>query len=95
MLSDSPPDRDLDWTEAGITGAWFEWRIVADAAKNLPEPGATSQNTVVRRAIHRAIAGVTEDLEAFHFNRSVARIHELVNVLSNIDPKTDGPSAKD
>ncbi|MEC8289417.1 MAG: leucine--tRNA ligase, partial [Pseudomonadota bacterium] len=99
MLSDSPPDRDLDWTEAGITGAWrFAnrlWRIAADAAKNLPEPGATSQNTEVRRAIHRAIAGVTEDLEAFHFNRSVARVHELVNVLSNIDPETDGETLRE
>ena len=50
---------------------------------------------MVRRAIHRAIAGVTEDLEAFHFNRSVARIHELVNVLSNIDPKTDGETLRE
>jgi len=99
MLSDSPPDRDLDWTEAGITGAWrFAnrlWRIAVDATKNLPEPGATSQNTEVRRAIHRAIAGVTEDLEAFHFNRSVARVHELVNVLSNIDPETDGETLRE
>ena len=55
MLSDSPPDRDLDWTEAGITGAWrFAnrlWRIAADAAKSLPEPGTTSQNTEVRREL--------------------------------------------
>ena len=99
MLSDSPPDRDLDWTEAGITGAWrFAnklWRMVTEAAESLPETGTVSQNTEVRRAIHVAIAGVTEDLEAFHFNRSVARVHELVNTLSNIDSRVDGATLRE
>ncbi len=94
MLSDSPPDRDLDWTEAGISGAWrFAnrlWRLVENSADSLPTEPTISENAEIRRAIHAAIAGVTEDLEAFHFNRSVARIHELVNTLSDLEPKTDG-----
>ena len=107
MLSDSPPERDLDWTESGISGAWRFcnrlWRLVAANVTALPAPGAEPGDTVsagaaspdaepggdgtaaIRRAIHAAIAGVTDDLEAFHFNRSVARIHELVNELSDID----------
>jgi leucyl-tRNA synthetase len=107
MLSDSPPERDLDWTESGISGAWRFcnrlWRLVAANVTALPAPGAEPGDTVsagaaspdaepggdgtaaTRRAIHAAIAGVTDDLEAFHFNRSVARIHELVNALSDID----------
>jgi leucyl-tRNA synthetase len=107
MLSDSPPERDLDWTESGISGAWRFcnrlWRLVAANVTALPAPGAEPGDTVsagaaspdaepggdgtaaIRRAIHAAIAGVTDDLEAFHFNRSVARIHELVNALSDID----------
>ncbi|MGB0630684.1 MAG: leucine--tRNA ligase, partial [Alphaproteobacteria bacterium] len=99
MLSDSPPDRDLDWTEAGITGAWrFAnrlWRLVANAADALPPDPAVSENADIRRAIHAAIAGVTEDLEAFHFNRSVARVHELANTLSDIDPQTDGAALRE
>jgi leucyl-tRNA synthetase len=107
MLSDSPPERDLDWTESGISGAWRFcnrlWRLVAANVAALPAPGAEPGDTAsagaaspdaepggdgtaaIRRAIHAAIAGVTDDLEAFHFNRSVARIHELVNALSDID----------
>lgn len=100
MLSDSPPERDLDWTESGITGAWrFSnrlWRLVATNAATLPPIGTvpdSNSSPDLRRAVHAAIAGVTEDLEAFHFNRSVARVHELVNALSDADAAKDG--AKD
>ena len=99
MLSDSPPDRDLDWTEAGITGAWrFAnrlWRLAAQNAATLPEGGQDSENAGIRRTIHAAIGGVTEDLEAFHFNRAVARIHELVNALSDVDPASDGEALRE
>ena len=102
MLSDSPPERDLDWTESGITGAWrFSnrlWRLVAANAASLPQTGSVpdSDNAAgLRRAVHAAIAGVTEDLEAFHFNRSVARIHELVNALSDADPSKDSAALRE
>ncbi len=99
MLSDSPPERDLDWTESGITGAWrFSnrlWRLAAANAATLPPPGSDPGTSDARRAVHAAIAGVTEDLEAFHFNRSVARVHELVNALSDIDPATDGGALRE
>ena len=45
--------------------------------------------------MHAAIAGVTEDLEAFHFNRSVASIHELVNALSDADPSKDSAALRE
>ena len=102
MLSDSPPERDLDWTESGITGAWrFSnrlWRLVAANAANLPPTGTEPDGNSaadLRRAVHAAIAGVTEDLEAFHFNRSVARIHELVNALSDADAAKDGAALRE
>ncbi len=91
MLSDSPPERDLDWTEAGIAGAWRFvnrlWRIVSEGAAALPAPGTPmppglgKQAMALRQRAHRTIAAVTEDLEQFHFNRAVARIYELANAL--------------
>ncbi len=93
MLSDSPPERDLEWTEAGIEGAWRYvqrlWRLVSAPSAPLGEPGAPIPHDLddtalcLRRAAHRAIAGVTGDLERFRFNRAVARIHELSNAIAD------------
>ncbi len=83
MLSDSPPERDLEWTEAGVEGAWRYlnklWRIVT-----LPAEGkATEEGALeLRRATHKAIDGVTADIEGFHFNKAVARLRELTNSIS-------------
>jgi leucyl-tRNA synthetase len=95
MLSDSPPERDLEWTEAGVEGAWRYlnrlWRLVTEPAVPLPAPGTPAPAELsesllaVRRQIHKAIAGVTEDLDRFHFNKAVARIRELTNALADAD----------
>jgi len=90
MLSDSPPDRDLEWTESGIAGAHrFVQRVarmVGEAAEDLGPVGAApsddgAASLALRQAAHQAIDGVTGDIEAFHFNRSVARIHEFANAV--------------
>jgi leucyl-tRNA synthetase len=86
LLSDSPPERDLEWTDAGIEGVWRYvnrlWRLAANST--LPPPGAISQGDhPARRAIHRAIASVTDDFDKFRFNRAVARIRELTNLLED------------
>ena len=93
MLSDSPPARDLEWTEAGVEGAWRYvqrlWRLAGDPPAPLSEPGAPIPDGLdgaaleLRRAAHRTIAGVTEDLERFRFNRAVARIRELSNAIAD------------
>ncbi len=90
MLSDSPPDRDLEWTEGGIDGAWRYinrlWRLVDEQAAGLPPAGSalaatTPEDAALRRAMHRTIAGVTAELERFHFNKAVALIREFSNGL--------------
>jgi leucyl-tRNA synthetase len=92
MLSDSPPERDLEWTDAGIDGAWRYvnrlWRLVIGALDTLPPVGtampAQDDGAVkIRRQIHKTIALVSEDLDRFHFNKAVARIRELTNALSD------------
>ncbi|MBF0251847.1 MAG: leucine--tRNA ligase [Alphaproteobacteria bacterium] len=90
MLSDSPPDRDLDWTDAGVEGAWRYvgrvWRLVSETAALAPS-GAAMPDGVdgaaldMRRRVHKTVDAVTQDLDNFHFNKAVARIRELTNAL--------------
>ncbi len=90
MLSDSPPARDLDWTEAGVEGAWRYlnrlWRLV-DEAPDSPESAETGPEAeALRNFTHKTIDAITGDLERFHFNRAVARIRELTNALADALP---------
>jgi len=100
MLSDSPPERDLEWTDAGVDGAWRYlhrlWRLVEEPALTLPPPGTPAPAgfgaaaRALRQASHRAIAAVTGDLEAFRFNRAVARIRELSNAIAAVESGAEG-----
>jgi leucyl-tRNA synthetase len=85
----------MDWTEDGIAGTWRFvnrlWRLIASAG---PAPqgdgrparaGGDETCLALRRQVHQTIAAVTEDLETFHFNRAVARVHELVNAVSALE----------
>ncbi|KQQ89589.1 leucine--tRNA ligase [Aureimonas sp. Leaf324] len=92
MLSDSPPERDVIWTEAGAEGAHRfvqrVWRLVAETAEVLNGLGTglgetSAAATAVRRAAHRTAAGVGDDIERLAFNKAVARLYELVNALSS------------
>jgi len=94
MLSDSPAARDLEWTEAGIEGAWRFvnrlWRLVSApespiGARGVSEPSLDSAALDCYRAVHKTIAAVGEDFEAFRFNRAVARIRELINFISGLE----------
>ena len=99
MLSDSPPERDVEWTERGVQGvARFVqrlWRLVgeaADIAKSAPA-GRPSQfsaaATTLRKATHAALAKVTDDIEKLHFNVCVAAIYEFTNALSGVIGEID------
>jgi len=89
VLSDSPPERDVEWTDAGVNGAWnFQkkvWRAVeATTAKGGPLSIATDTSgdaLELRKLAHRALEKITAGIEAFRFNTSVAQIYELTNAL--------------
>jgi leucyl-tRNA synthetase len=92
MLSDSPPERDLEWTTAGVDGAWRYinrlWRLLLGFkslfAGTLPKPESfTGEALALRRATHKTIHEITRDIEQFHFNKAVARIRELSNGMED------------
>ena len=93
MLSDSPPERDLEWSDTGVAGVWRFinriWRLATEPTPVLPPLGTPKPARfdppaeTLRRTTHRTIAAVTGDFEAFHFNRAVARVHELANALGD------------
>jgi len=94
MLSDSPPERDVQWTEAGVEGAWRFvqriWRLVNElspraCAPQTAKPDQFNENALtLRRATHKALDAVSKDIEALRFNRAVAHIYEFANTLSAI-----------
>ena len=85
MLSDSPPERDLEWSEAGIEGTWRFvnriWRLFDGL-----DVAATGDDPTLGKLLHRAIAGVGADIEALTFNKAVAKVHELVNAIEKAEP---------
>jgi len=91
MLSDSPPERDVNWTEQGVQGAWRFvqrlWRLVGEAAEIARTAPAAQpaefgpEALAVRKAAHRALARVTGEVEKLHFNVCVAHIYEFANAL--------------
>jgi leucyl-tRNA synthetase len=99
LLSDSPPERDLEWTDAGIEGAWryvnrlhrlvTEQPVMLTAADALAPEKLSGELADIRGAIHRTIRDVTDDLDKFRFNRAVARVRELTNLLEEIGAAKD------
>ena len=84
MLSDSPPERDLEWSESGIEGCWrFTqrlWRLVGQMS------GADGDDKALARKMHQVVAGVGEDIEALSFNKAIAKIYDLTNAIEKAKP---------
>lgn len=91
VLSDSPPERDLEWTENGIEGAWRFvqrlWRLFdqLDAWEGEDKP--------LDRLIHQTIAGVAADIEGLQFNKAVAKLYSLVNAIEKAKPSASRAAA--
>ncbi|PNG26888.1 leucine--tRNA ligase [Methylocella silvestris] len=91
VLSDSPPERDVIWTEEGVLGAakFIQrlWRLIGElvflsGADGAPKPQSISpQAAAIRRAAHQSLIRLEEDLDRLRFNRAVAQAHDLANKL--------------
>jgi leucyl-tRNA synthetase len=94
MLSDSPPERDVEWTERGVRAraSFIQrlWRLVGEAAQIAKSaPASTPEQfsppaLALRKATHQALAKVTDDIEKLHFNVCLATVYEFSNMLSEV-----------
>ncbi len=91
-LSDSPPERDFEWSEAGVRGAWSSiqklWGLVEAAPAADDGPADAGEALDLRRLAHRTVRDVTLGIEKFHFNVSIARMNELGNALRKAEQST-------
>ena len=84
MLSDSPPERDLEWSEAGIEGASrFVQRVWRLATTIKPAEG---EDEALKRKLHRTIAAVGEAIDGLQFNKAVAQLYELTTAIERARP---------
>jgi leucyl-tRNA synthetase len=94
MLSDSPPERDLEWSESGIEGCWRFiqrlWRLVGQVASEGQQDTADTDTGVTDKAltrkIHQSVAGIGADIEALSFNKAIAKIYELTAAIEKSAP---------
>ena len=107
MLSDSPPERDLEWTESGVEGAsrFLKkiWRLAADdtiapagtpAQIQMPDNADPKAHDLVK-TVHKTILAITKDIEEFRFNRAVAQLHTLSNAIGTLPADCTGsPEAR-
>lgn len=91
MLSDSPPERDLEWSENGIEGAWRFvqrlWRLFES------EKAGEGTDVALDRKLHRTIADVATAIEALSFNKAVAKLYELVAAIEKAAPSASRDTA--
>jgi leucyl-tRNA synthetase len=100
MMSDTPPERDIEWTQAGIEGAWRYvqrlWRIVNEALPHLPAAGTAQPNDMsdaagaLRKRSHKTVKQVTADIDHFRFNKAIARCYELASDIGTAVQKNMG-----
>ncbi|MCH2547779.1 MAG: leucine--tRNA ligase [Alphaproteobacteria bacterium] len=99
MMSDSPPERDLEWSDAGIDGAWrYINRLYRLVQQHKAIVGAQDKHALpqqlspalseIRAQVHKTIKHVAEDIDNYHFNKAVARIRELSNALAEVSTET-------
>ncbi len=92
MLSDSPPERDLPWSEAGIEGCWRFvnrlWRLFGQF-----DAGVQGADQSLDRHVHKTVAAAASDIEALGFNKAVARIYELTGAVEKAHPSASRSAA--
>jgi leucyl-tRNA synthetase len=96
VMSDSPPDRDVQWTTGGVEGAWRfvhrVWNEFDSQPQTAPAADADEPSKALLQATHRLIKSVTESIEGFRFNSGIARLYEFLNTLKAYPAATASPA---
>ena len=95
VMSDSPPEKDLEWSEAGLQGVWRYlnrlWQLVHTVASLGTDGGLDTLSKKAEEALrltHKTIKLVTQDFEKYRFNKAIARLRELSNMLFDLDAQS-------
>ena len=84
VMSDSPPERDVEWTTSGVEASWKHlnkvWRLVVDAKNDTTSKN--NEDLILERSVHQCINEVTNGIESFSFNKSIANLYDLTNTIS-------------
>jgi leucyl-tRNA synthetase len=92
VMSDSPPERDVEWTASGAEGAWKHlqrvWRLVVEATESQCDANA-AEDLALGKAMHRAISEVTQGIDGFGFNKAIAKLYEVTNAISRSKAGSD------
>ncbi|WP_234730890.1 leucine--tRNA ligase [Acidocella facilis] len=100
VLSDNPPERDVEWTENGVQGSFRFLQRLARVGEEIAKAGNTQVESYgpeakkLRQLAHRAIEAVTQALESFAFNLAVARLYELLNAVATPAEGADMQAAR-
>jgi leucyl-tRNA synthetase len=96
VLSDSPPERDTQWSTSGVQGSWRfvnrVWEEFDSQPPSVGQAGEDEASLAVRRATHKLIKQVTEAIESFRFNSGIARLYEFLNLLKANPAKGASPA---
>ena len=84
VMSDSPPERDVEWTTSGVEASWKHlnkvWRLIEDLKQN--KTHNNSEDEALMKSVHHSINDVTKGIEDFSFNKSIASLYELTNIIN-------------
>ena len=86
VLSDSPPERDMEWTTSGVEAAWKHlnkvWRLVAESMNTKDNTSEKTTDLELEKAVNNSINEVTKNIEDFSFNKAIANLYDLTNIIS-------------
>jgi leucyl-tRNA synthetase len=98
VLSDSPPERDVQWSTGGVEGAWRfvnrVWGEIDSFDPKFVEPSDAEAAQALRRVTHKSIKAVTEGFDSFRFNSAIARLYEFVAAIKAAPVEKTGSEAR-
>ena len=86
VLSDSPPERDMEWTTSGVEASWKHlnkvWRLLIDNKNDTDDSKNTNLDLALEKLVNNSINEVTKNIEFFSFNKAIANLYDLTNIIS-------------